>query len=235
VTSAAQPSRLSASRFFKHTLELSAAELDTFRAAQPPVDESHFTIRWMSSQMKPPTTTSWDIGHWMDGTLEPPVTYKDTYPEAVTASIACFHSLGWTAPTAYGHRGGMTYLETFQVALQHRPRVVFLHQFNEFSGQLEGFGMGPNRDIYADSYTVEFSDDIEPVSLTAPGYRGEGGWGFYYLNLTQALIALYRGQASDCTILAVNTPVIQGNNLTVEWFVLGMPASGLLWLWTTTL
>ena len=38
-----------------------------------------------------------------------------------------------------------------------------------------------------DSYSVEYSDDYEPVSLTAPGFRGDnGGWGFYYLNLTEA-------------------------------------------------
>ena len=58
-----------------------------------------------------------------------------------------------------------------------------------------------------DTYNVEFSDDIEPVSLTVPGYRGDqGGWGYYYLNLPQTLMALYRGQADDCTLLAVTAP-----------------------------
>ncbi len=209
--------------FFKHTLEMSAAELDAFRAAQPPVDDSQFTIRWMSSQNE--TTRHHELGYWswMDGTLQPPVAYHNGRAEAATASVACFHALGWTAPTAYGRRGGATYLETFRVALQHRPRVVFLHQFNEFSGQRDGQGMGPNRDIYADSYSVELSDDIEPVSLRAPGYRGDGGWGYYYLNLTQALMAVYRGD-TDSTLLAVSSPLagakVAGEMLQVAWTTL---------------
>ena len=61
-----------------------------------------------------------------------------------------------------------------------------LHQFNEFTGQ-GSHGYGPDKDIFVDSYSVEYSDDYEPVSLTAPGFRGDnGGWGFYYLNLTEA-------------------------------------------------
>lgn len=55
-----------------------------------------------------------------------------------------------------------------------------------------------------DSYSVEYSDDYEPVSLTAPGFRGDnGGWGFYYLNLTRALVEIYNGQADDVTVMAV--------------------------------
>ncbi|MCL4505627.1 MAG: hypothetical protein M1140_06335 [Chloroflexi bacterium] len=214
--------------FFKQTLEMSAGELDAFRAAQPPVDETRFTVRWMSSQNE--TTRHHELGYWswMDGTLEPPVTYRDGQPEAVTASVAIFNTLGWMDKDARGRRGGATYLETLNVALQHRPRVVFLHQFNEYSGQPEGHGMGPNRDIYVDTYNVEFSDDFEPVSLTARGYRGDtGGWGLYYLNLTRALIDLYRGRADDCTLLAVSNPlrnaVISGESLQVAWASAGKP------------
>jgi len=89
------------------------------------------------------------------------------------------------------------------VAQKHRPRVILLHQFNEFAGQAESHSYGPDRDIYVDSYSVELSDDIEPISLTA-GYRGDqGGWGFHYLNLTRALINLYRQDMAECTIMAI--------------------------------
>ena len=86
-----------------------------------------------------------------------------------------------------------------------------------------------------DTYDVEFSDDLEPVSLTAPGYRGDGGWGFYYLNLTQALMDLYRGgmepdEPFDSTLLAVSSPlegaVVSGETLQVDWSMLGAPAEG---------
>jgi hypothetical protein len=216
--------------FFKQTLEMSAAELDAFRAAQGPVDDAHFTVRWMSSQND--TTHHHELGHWswMDGSLEPPVTYRDGIAEAVTVTPSFFSAYGWTDKAAQGRKGGATYLETFKVALEHRPRVVFLHQFNEYSGQAEGHGMGPNHDIYADTYNVEFSDDLEPVSLTAPGFRGDkGGWGFYYWNLTQALMALYRGEAQDTTLLAVSSPlrdaVIGDRTLHVTWSTIGAPAS----------
>ena len=212
--------------FFKQTLALSASELDVFRAVQETVDDEHFTVRWMSSQNE--TTRHHELGYWswMDGTFDPPATYRDGAAEAVTVTPAFFNAQGWAHPSAAGRRGGATYFETFKAALQHRPRVVFLHQFNEYSGQPDGRGYGPNRDIYVDTYNVELSDDLEPVSLTAPGYRGgTGGWGFYYLNLTRALIDVYRGRAGDCTLLAVSRPLrnteVTGDTLQVEWNVLG--------------
>ena len=77
---------------------------------------------------------------------------------------------------------------------------------------------------------MELSDDLEPVSLTAPGYRGDqGGWGFYYLNLTQALMGIYRNPKDDSTILAVCTPLegacVSGRHLKVAWSVIGVPAA----------
>jgi len=217
--------------FFKQTLELSAAELDAFRAAQGPVDDTHFTVRWVSSQNQ--TTRHHELGYWswMDGVIDPPVTYKDGVAEAVTVTPTFFNAQGWTGPGAHGRRGGATYLETFKVALAHRPRVVFLHQFNEYSGQPQGHGYGPDHNIYVDTYSVELSDDIEPVSTTAPGFRGDqGGWGFYYLNLTGALMGLYRGKAGDSMLLAVSSPargaVVSGATLPVTWSVLGAQEAG---------
>lgn len=222
--------------FFEDTLAMDAAELDAFRAAQPPVEDTHFTVRWMSSQNQ--TTRHHELGYWswMDGVIDPPVTYKDSVSEAVTVTPSYFNALGWTGPLARGRMGGTTYLETFKIALTHRPRVVFLHQWQEYSGQREGDGRGPNRNIYTDTYSVELSDDLEPVSLTAPGYRSRqdnsrdcGGWGFYYLNLTQALMSLYRGRANGCTILAVGSPLrhasVTGGVLAVSWSVIGEPVT----------
>lgn len=86
--------------------------------------------------------------------------------------------------------------------------------------------MGPNHDIYADSYSVEFSDDLEPVSLTAPGYRGDqGGWGFYYLNLTKALMHLYN-QPQSGSLLAAAPPdpvALAEGRLYLRWKLVGLP------------
>ncbi len=219
--------------FFKQTLGLSAEELDSFRAQQPPVDDRHFTVRWVSSQNQ--ATHHHELGYWswMDGVIDPLVTYKDGVAEAVTVTPTFFNAQGWTGPLARGRRGGATYLETFKQALAHRPKVIFLHQFNEFTGQREGQGYGPDRSIYVDTYNVELSDDLEPVSITAPGYRGDGGWGFYYLNLTQALMDIYRrtGEPSgqmpvDTTLLAVSSPLrgalVSGETLHVTWITLNV-------------
>jgi hypothetical protein len=98
-----------------------------------------------------------------------------------------------------------------------------LHQFNEYTGQAEGHGYGPDKNIYVDSYSNELSDDLEPVSLTAPGFRGDqGGWGFYYLNLTRALMDIYRGEADDVTLLAVHVADSTGAELKLEWSTIGV-------------
>jgi hypothetical protein len=150
------------------------------------------------------------------------VTYRDGKPEVVTVTPSFFAEWGWTAPEAYGRRSGWTYLESFKTALEHRPRVIMLHQFNEYHGQAIDNGHGPDKDVFLDSYSVELSDDLEPVSLTAPGYRGDqGGWGFYYLNLTQALMDIYRG-SEDVTLLAVHTADSIGDDIRFEWTSIGV-------------
>ena len=198
---------------------------------ETPVDDTHFTVRWMSTQLQRTKHEEYGYWSWMDGCLYPIVTYRDSKPEVVTPTPAYFGHGGWTYPEARGRRGGTTYIESFKPALKHRPRVVLLHQWNEFTGQSEGNGHGPNHDIYVDSYSVELSDDLEPVSMTAPGYRGDnGGWGFYYLNLTRALLDLYRGHAPGDTILAVAGPfrgaTVTDDKLPVEWAVTGVPPEG---------
>jgi len=218
--------------FFKQTLGISAEELDAFRVRNAGlVDDTHFTVRWISSQNQ--TTRHHELGYWswMDGVTDLPVTYRDGAAEVATISTGFFHTKGWKGPGALGRRGGATYIETFNAAQKHRPRVILLHQFNEFAGQAEGHGYGPGGDIYVDSYSVELSDDIEPVSLTAMGYLGDrGGWRFYYLNLTQALINLYRQDMEECTILAVANPLrnstVSGEKLDVTWSVTGKEPEG---------
>ncbi len=213
--------------FFKQTLGMSAGELDDFRAAQGPVNDTHFTVRWMSSQNQVTGHDKLGYWTWMDGILDAPATYRDGVAEAATVSTAFFDGGGWMADTAHGRRGGTTYVRSFNVALKHRPKVVLLHQFNEFAGQAPGHGYGPNHDIYVDSYSVEYCDDIEPVSLTADGYRGDGGgWGFFYLNLTQALMAVWREEHPTSTVLALDTPKVAADGLHLTWAVFGAAPEG---------
>jgi hypothetical protein len=176
----------------------------------------------MSSQDQ--VTRHHELGYWswMDGSLKPMVTYKDGKAESVTVTPSFFAEYGWTAPEAYGRRSGWTYLESFKTALETRPRVIMLHQWNEYKGQNIGKGHGPNKDVFLDTYSVEFSDDLEPISPTAPGYRGTDPYGFYYMNLTRALMDIYRGDAKDVTLMAVNLADSTGNELKFEWTTIGV-------------
>jgi len=208
--------------FFKQTLAMTASELDSFRIAQRPIDDTHFTVRYMSSQNQ--ITKHNELGYWswMDGQLKPIVTYFKGKPEAVTVTPSFFGPGGWTSPESYGRKRGTTYIKTFEVALKNKPSVIFFHQFNEFTGQKNGQGYGDNKNVFLDEYNVELSDDIEPVSLIADGYRGDtGGWGFYYLNLTQALINIFKQGENSSTILAVNTPVISKDKIKLKWSIIG--------------
>lgn len=198
-------------------------------AAKPdaqPINQEHWTVRWMSTQLQITKHDRFGYWSWMDGSLYPIVTVRDGKAEAITVTPAYFAETGWIYPPGRGRRNGSTYLESFKPAFEHRPRVILLHQWNEYAGQPEGQGYGENKDRYVDSYSVELSDDLEPVSLNTPGYRGDaGGWGFYYTNLTQAIMALYRGAYPEDTLLAIETPLggatVPAGALTVRWTSLG--------------
>jgi hypothetical protein len=196
--------------------------IDEHRQVQGPVDDTHFTVRWMSSQNQ--TTLHHEFGYWswMDGSLKPVVTYRDGKAESITVTPSFFAEYGWTAPEAYGRRSGWTYLESFKEAIEYRPRVVMLHQWNEYQGQKIGHGHGPNKDVFLDTHSVEFSDDLEPISPTAPGYRGVEPYGFYYLNMTRALMDIYRGDAEDVTLLALHVADSTGSDLKLEWTTIGV-------------
>lgn len=208
--------------FFKLSLGLTEQELDAFRRVQGPIDNTHFTNRLMSSQNQ--LTQHHELGYWswMDGQLEPLVTYKDGKPEAITVTPAFFGPLGWTADDSYGRRGGTTYLESFKYAIKSKPRVIFLHQFNEFAGQAEGQGAGKNHEIYLDEHSIEFSDDFEPVSLTASGLRDRtGGWGYYYLNMTRALMDIFNKKDQNSTLMAAYITKVSDQSINLQWSVAG--------------
>ncbi len=189
------------------------------------IDESNFTVRYQSFQHEFNDHEEHGFWSWMDATLTPVPTLYDGAVEALTVSSAFFSQGGWKKEGAYGRRGGWTFLQGFRAAQQHRPRFLQLHQYQEFAGQWEGFGYGPNKDIYVDSYSIEFSDDIEPVSRTAAAYRGDGGWGFYYLNLLRGLVDLYHQETPETTVLVLAHPTdgaeVWGDTLDVSWDWLG--------------
>ena len=205
----------------------------------PEMDTTNFTIRWYSAQLHPdPNNEFWS---WMDGVMNQSVAYYQGQAEAMTASVGFFGwtadprtTTGWTAAGANGRKGGLTFTESFKNILEHQPRFVQLHQFNEFTGQFEGSGYGSSASsvgTYGDSYSVELSDDFEPVSLTTPGYRANnGGWGFFYLNLTRALVDLYKQPSPETTVLVASEPslnqVVTTKRLNVQWTTAGRAPTG---------
>jgi hypothetical protein len=56
-----------------------------------------------------------------------------------------------------------------------------------------------------------------------------GGWGYYYFNLTRAIISLYRGETPDITVLALSgptAPVPSGTrSIDLHWDFLGTAPS----------
>jgi hypothetical protein len=193
----------------------------------PEIDTMNFTIRWYSAQLTPnPNQEFWS---WMDGVMDQSIAYYQGQAEAMTASVGFFDGNMWTGPGAHGRKGGWTYTESFKNVLEHHPRFLQLHQFQEFTGQFEGSGY--SYDLYGDSYSVELSDDFEPVSLTTPGYRAnDGGWGFFYLNLTRSLVDLYRQPSPETTVITASNPsrnqVVTGEQLLVQWTTIGHAPTG---------
>ena len=193
----------------------------------PEIDTMNFTIRWYSAQLtQNPNQEFWS---WMDGVMDQSIAYYQGQAEAMTASVGFFDGRMWTGAGAYGRKGGWTFTESFKNVLKHQPRFLQLDQFNEFTGQNEGAGYG--YDMYGDSYSVELSNEFEPVSLTTPGYRAnDGGWGFFYLNLTRSLVDLYRQQTPETTVIAASNPsrnqVVTGEQLLVQWTTIGHAPTG---------
>ena len=196
-----------------------------------------WTVRWMGTQLQDSHVDQCGYWSWMDGTIRQAVTFRDHVPEETVVTPACFPFAftdallktrkGWLDPKAVGRDHGAPYIESWKVAFESRPRVIQIHQWNEFSGQTQGMGPGIKQDVYGDEYNVELSDDLEPTQMDKCGYRGCGGWGYYYLNLTKALISLYRDETPGITVLALSGPalpaVVKGSQLHLTWNYLGTP------------
>jgi hypothetical protein len=190
-----------------------------------------WTVRWMGSQLQTTGVEKCGFWSWMDGTIRQVVTHTEGMAEEVVVTPSCFPPPKlWLDAHTVGRDHGTPYIESWKVAFESQPKFIQIHQWNEFAGQKQGEGYGPEHDIYGDEYNLELSDDLEPVQMDKCAYRGCGGWGYYYLNLTKALISLYRKQTPDITIMALSGPfqsaVIKQNRLPLSWKVLGPPPSG---------
>ncbi len=197
-------------------------------AGEPPINTRDFTIRWMASQLQSaPGMARAGYWSWMDGSIQPIPTYHHGKCEALTITPAFFANGGWLAPSARARDNGFTYIREFKAALQYRPHFLTICQWNEFAGQPIDHGYGPQHNNYVDCYNLHLNNDIEPTSLTACAYRGCGGWGFYYLNLTRACINLYHQKVPRTTVLAIGSPdrnaLVTGRTLHVRWACIGKP------------
>ncbi|MGC8632140.1 MAG: hypothetical protein ACP5T2_07015, partial [Thermoprotei archaeon] len=175
--------------------------------------DPNFTVRYMGAQLQV-TGDSMGYWSWMDGSIDPTVAYRDGNPEAVTVTPAFFGPQGWLGSGAVGRRNGATYIQEWKLPLKYKPRFILICQWNEFAGQPNGSA------AYYDQYSVQYSNDIEPTQLEGWGYRGRGGWGYYYLALTKALIELYSGITPNATIMAISNPIYNSSDsgsVDVQW------------------
>lgn len=153
-----------------------------------------WTVRYMGAQLQITRVDKCGFWSWMDGTIRQIATYQNGRAEEVVVTPSCFDTGGWLASTAVGRDHGAPYIESWKVAFEDRPKFIQIHQWNEFAGQQNGHGGGPKGNFYGDEYSPELSDDLEPTYMHKYGYRGSGGWGYYYANMTKALISLYRNE-----------------------------------------
>lgn len=238
----------------RHPCRQIAADL-----AKTPLTAPDWTVRWMSTQLQDNHAERCGMWSWMDGTIPQVVTMHDGKAEdlVVTPSSFQFPGKGWTDPSAIGRDHGVPYLESWKAAFEYRPKFIQIHQWNEFAGQRNGQGMpldywGEHTQIasatsaasckrarseaYGDEYNLQLSDDLEPTRPNACAYRGCGGWGYYYWNLTRAIVSLYRGETPDITVMALSSDAstsdtVKKSLLHLHWAVLGKkPASYSIYL-----
>jgi hypothetical protein len=213
--------------YIEQTLEVTKEKLDEHRKRHACIEpDDRYTVRWVSTQLQITGQEKLGYWSWMDGCDNPIITHHEGKPEAVTINVGYFSRTGWTGDGAKGRRNGKTLLTSYNSLKSVFPEILMVHQFNEFVGQLEGMGYGPDKNIFVDSYSMELSDEIEPTSMTAQGYRGQGGWGFYYYNLTKSLIDLYKQQDPSTTILIFTEPDHLQNfrtdeSISLKWMYVG--------------
>ncbi len=195
-------------------------------SGEPPINTRHFTLRWMASQLQnTPQIGRAGYWSWMDGSIHPIPVYHHGQCEDLTITPAYFANGGWLARSARARDNGLTYINEFNSALRYRPRFLNICQWNEFAGQPIDQGYGPEHNHYVDCYNTHLNNDIEPTSLNACAYRGCGGWGFYYLNLTRACINLYHQKVPRTTVVAIGAPhrnaLLTGQTVNVRWACIG--------------
>lgn len=214
--------------------------------AQTRIISNAWTVRWMATQLQDNHAERCGMWSWMDGVIPQIVTRRDGKAEEIVVSPSSFQlpGRGWTAPSAIARDHGAPYLESWKAAFKSRPKFIQIHQWNEFTGQENGRGLPPNywggaltgtpaqsqlSNVYADEYSVQLSDDIEPTNLHMCAYRGCGGWGYYYFNLSRAIISLYRGDTPDITVLALSGSTASLSTSTrsigLHWVFLGRTPS----------
>jgi hypothetical protein len=213
--------------------------------AATPLQGQDWTIRWMASQLQDNHSERCGFWSWMDGVIPQVLTNRDGKAEEIVVTPSSFMLLGngWKAPTAIARDHGVPYLESWKAAFATRPKFIQIHQWNEFAGAEDGkgipldyWGQGPAAaippkpsEIYGDEYNEQLSDDIEPTELHGCTLRGCGGWGYYYYNLTRAIISLYRGATPDITVLALSGPTrpvdSSAVSLDLHWTYLGKAPS----------
>lgn len=217
--------------------------------AHTKLESSDWTVRWMASQLQDNHAERCGMWSWMDGVIPQIVTRHGGAPEDLVVTPSSFElpGRGWASPTAIARDHGVPYLQSWRAAFESRPKFIQIHQWNEFAGQENGHGLPENywgeggptstsllkprpSNVYADEFNVQLSDDIEPTELHSCGYRDCGGWGYYYFNLTRAIISLYRGETSDITVLALSgptKPLPAGTSLIpLHWAYLGVAPTG---------
>ncbi len=204
-----------------------------------------WTVHWMATQLQDEHGEGCGMWSWMDGVIPQVLTKRNGKAEELVVTPSSFKlpGNGWTAPTAIPRDHGVPYLESWRAAFAERPRYIQIHQWNEFTGQQDGQGITPDywglssvpsppakpSEIYYDEYNVQLSDDIEPTELHGCTLRGCGGWGYYYYNLTRAIISLYRGVTPGITVLALSGPSApvapSARSIPLHWSYLGRPPS----------
>jgi hypothetical protein len=214
--------------------------------AQQRLNSQDWTIRWMASQLQDNHAERCGMWSWMDGVIPQILTRRNGKAEEIVVTPSSFQlpGKGWTGGSAIARDHGVPYLQSWKAAFTARPKFIQIHQWNEFAGQQENHGLprnywgealissstnSPPSSVYADEYNVQLSDDIEPTDLRACAFRGCGGWGYYYFNLTRAIISLYRGETPDITILALSGPStsvpFNAQSINIHWEFLGKAPS----------
>ena len=182
----------------------------------------NFTIRWMASQLQStPDFARRGYWSWMDATLQPVITIDAGVAEATTLAPSFFAAGGWlNSALAAGRSGGLTLLLELANLLaatagraRALPAFVNICQWNEFAGTPQSAAPGTT---YADSYSPDLSNDLEPTSPWGCAYqrpggvRCGGGWGYAGLNaLAAARAALVNPTAlNGSTALFIVAPAV---------------------------